>query len=76
MMMNRIYRHHIGLKGSSYLYSKKEHPTHEELWEEYRYGDSPVHPEDLDIELIETYEINEEDLHEIRKVEPKEDNDE
>ena len=61
------YRHLIGLTGSSFLYTDKPNPTFEDLWQEYRYGSSEVHPEDLDIEHIETYEIDD-DHNEIRKV--------
>ena len=69
-MSKKLYRHLVGLKGCSFLYLDIEHPTHEELWDEYRYGQSEVHLEDLDVEHIETYEIDE-DYNEIRKVEPK-----
>ena len=61
------YRHLIGLSGSSFLYTDKPNPTFEELWQEYRFGESEVHPEDLDIKHIETYEIDE-NLDEVRKV--------
>ena len=70
-MSKKQYRHLVRLKGCSFLYTDIEHPTYVELWNEYRYGISDVHLEDLDVEHIETYEIDE-DYNEIRKVEPKE----
>ena len=61
------YQHLISLTGSSYLYTDKPNPTFEDLWKEYRFGESKVHPEDLDIEHIETHEIDD-DYNEVRKV--------
>tara|TARA_S200000501_G_scaffold252946_1_gene237041 strand:- start:14279 stop:14518 length:240 start_codon:yes stop_codon:yes gene_type:complete len=60
------YRTLINLKGCSFIYHDEKPKKFSDLWNDYYYRND-VHPEDLDIEHVETYEMDE-NLDEVRKV--------
>tara|TARA_B100000424_G_scaffold254150_1_gene231960 strand:- start:1472 stop:1702 length:231 start_codon:yes stop_codon:yes gene_type:complete len=68
--MTKHYRVSVHLKGSTNILLEKEGdstPDWRDVWNSYRY-DNSVHPDDLDIEIIEIYETDE-DFNELKEVE-------